>query len=82
MRLRSLPQLLSSTANVFAEDCTSLETLPNVLPQTRLYLFNCFRLAENQGWTDTFFTMLSGYAQVSLSLSLSLSLYIYIYIYF
>ena len=87
-RICSLPQLPSSVANVYAEGCTPLETLPNILTlfglhQPRLYLLNCFKLTENQGWTNIFVRFLSRYAQVSLSLSpsLSLSLYIYIYIY-
>ena len=81
MRLRSLPQLPSSTSFVGAADCNSLETLPNrlildKLRQPPLYLFNCFKLAGNQGWSDMFFRMLSGDTQVSLSLSLSVYIYI------
>ena len=79
-RLRSLPQLPSNTGVVFAHGCTTLETLPNVFfhQSTCFYVFNCFKLADNQGWTEMFFSMLSRYAQVSLSLSLSLYIYIYI----
>ena len=83
-RLRSLPQLPSSTRSVFAEGCTLLEILPKTLIPDEsnslfLYLFDCFELADNQG--SMFFRMLYKAAQVSLSLSLSLSLFIYIYIY-
>ena len=82
-RICSLPQFPPSVANVYAEGCTLLETLPNILTlfglhQPRLYLFNGFKLTENQGWTDIFVRFLSRYAQVSLSLSLSLYIYIYI----
>ena len=75
MRLHSLPQLPSSPSFVGAADCNSLETLPNrlildKLRQPPFYLFNCFKLVGNQGWSDMFFRMLSGDTQVSLSLSL------------
>ena len=85
MRLRSLPQLPSSTSFVGAADCSSLETLPNrlildKLRQPPLYLLNCFKLAGNQGWSDMFFRMLSGDTQLSLSLSLFLSLCIHLYL--
>ena len=78
-RLRSLPQLPSSTSVVVAENCTSLETLPNRSTQDKLYppsliLSNCFKLADIQHQSNVFFRMLSADAQVSLSL------YIYIYI--
>ena len=84
-RLRSLPQLPSSTSVVVAENCTSLETLPNRSTQDKLYppsliLYNCFKLADIQHRSNVFFRMLSADAQVSLSLSLSLYIYIYIYI--
>ena len=83
IRLRSLPQLPSCTSLVGVADCYSLETLPNrlildKLRQPPLYLFNCSKLAGNQGWSDMFFRMLTGDTQVSLSLSLSLSLYTFL----
>ena len=79
IRLRSLPQLPSCTSLVGVADCNSLETLPNSLildklRQPPLYLFNCFKLASNQGWSDMFFRMLLGDTQVSLSLSIHLYL--------
>ena len=54
IRLRSLPLLPSSTSLVGVAGCNSLETLPNrlildKLRQPPLYLFNCFKLAGNQG---------------------------------
>ena len=69
MRLRSLPQLPSSTSLVGVVDRNSLETLPNRLILDKfclppLYLFNCFKLAGNQGWSDMFFIMLTGDTQV------------------
>ena len=78
MRLRSLPQLPSNILLVGAADCNSLETLPNrlildKLRQPPLYLFNCFKLAGNQGWSDMFFRMLSGDTQVSLYIHLYLA---------
>nr|POF16152.1 tmv resistance protein n [Quercus suber] len=61
-RLRSLPQFPSSTWMV--DGCSSLKPLPNGLTldkfcQPRLFLFNCFNLADNLGWSDMFFRMLS-----------------------
>ncbi|KAK9994997.1 hypothetical protein SO802_024700 [Lithocarpus litseifolius] len=62
-RLRSLPQLPSGSFIVFAEGCTSLETLSNLSNLPKFRLSNCFKLADNQGWTEMFFSMLSRYAQ-------------------
>ncbi|KAL4594485.1 hypothetical protein ACB092_12G024000 [Castanea dentata] len=67
-RLRSLPQLPSSTSVVVAENCTSLETLPNRSTQDKPYppsliLFNCFKLADIQHRSNVFFRMLSADAQ-------------------
>ena len=47
---------LSSTSLVGVAGCNSLKTLPNrlildKLRQPPLYLFNCFKLAGNQGWS-------------------------------
>ena len=80
-RLRSLPQLPSSTSVVAAANCVSLETLPNRSTQDKLYppsliLYNCFKLADIQHRSNVFFRMLSADAQVSLSLSLSIYIYI------
>ena len=77
--LRSLPQIPLSTLSIWANGCASLETLPNQLKQESIfepnvYLLNCFKLADNHGFSDKFLTLLSCYFQV-LSLSLSLSLY-------
>ena len=77
--LRSLPQIPLSIGNIWANGCTSLETLPNQLKQEspfepNVYLLNCFKLADNQRFSDKLLTLLSCYFQVlSLSLSLSLS---------
>ncbi|XP_075649601.1 TMV resistance protein N-like [Castanea sativa] len=67
-RLRSLPQLPSSTSVVVAENCTSLETFPNRSTQDKLYppsliLSNCFKLADIQHRSNVFFRMLSANAQ-------------------
>ena len=82
--LRSLPQIPLSTLSIWANGCTSLETLPNQLKQEsffepNVYLLNCFKLADNQGFSDKFLTWLSCYFQV-LSLSLSLSNIMFFYV--
>nr|POF04641.1 tmv resistance protein n [Quercus suber] len=66
--LRSLPQIPLSTRSIWANGCTSLETLPNQLKQEsffepNVYLLNCFKLADNQGFSDKFLTLLSCYFQ-------------------
>ncbi|KAL0006306.1 hypothetical protein SO802_013867 [Lithocarpus litseifolius] len=66
--LRSLPQIPLSTLSIWANGCTSLETLPNQLKQEsffepNVYLLNCFKLADNQGFSDKFLTLLSCYFQ-------------------
>lgn len=66
--LRSLPQIPLSTLSIWANGCTSLETLPNQLKQEsffepNVYLLNCFKLADNQGFSDSFLTFLSCYFQ-------------------
>ena len=84
--LRSLPKLPLNIKYIHARGCTSLETLSigsndNYWPT--LYLLDCIKLIENQGYGDLLSTMLRRYIlndQVSLSLSLSLYIYIYIYI--
>ncbi|XP_030960912.1 probable disease resistance protein At4g19520 isoform X1 [Quercus lobata] len=73
--LRSLPQIPLSIRNIWANGCTSLETLPDQLKQEspfepNVYLLNCFKLADNQRFSDKLLTLLSSYFQV-LSLSLS-----------
>ena len=79
IRLRSLPLLPSSTSLVGVAGCNSLETLPNrlildKLHQPPLYLFNCFKLAGNQGWSDMFFkNAIWRYSGLSLSLYTFLS---------
>ena len=75
--LRLLPELPLNIKYFEAEGCTSLETLP-LRPEDvfcpNLYLINCIKLIDNQGFGDMFTTMLARYIQVYLSLSLSLSL--------
>ena len=75
--LRLLPELPLNIKYFEAEGCTSLETLP-LRPEDvfcpNLYLINCIKLIDNQGFGDMFTTMLARYIQVSLSLfSLCLS---------
>ena len=65
---QSLPQIPLSTQSIWANGCTSLETLPNQLKQEsffepNVYLLNCFKLADNQAFSNKFnnvFTSLSG----------------------
>uniref|UniRef100_A0A7N2R0R3 ADP-ribosyl cyclase/cyclic ADP-ribose hydrolase n=1 Tax=Quercus lobata TaxID=97700 RepID=A0A7N2R0R3_QUELO len=66
--LRCLPQFPLSTLSIWANGCASLETLPNQLKQESIfepnvYLLNCFKLADNQGFSDKFLTLLSCYFQ-------------------
>ena len=78
--LLSLPQIPLSTRSIWANGCTSLEAFPNELKQENyfeptIYLLNCFKLVDNQGFRDKLFEMLLRHFEViSLSLSLSLSL--------
>ena len=75
--LRLLPELPLNIKYFEAEGCTMLETLP-LRPEDvfcpYLFLINCVKLIDNQGFDDMFSIMLARYIQVSLSLSLSLSL--------
>ncbi|KAK4594864.1 hypothetical protein RGQ29_018551 [Quercus rubra] len=55
--LLSLPKLPLNIAYINGMGCTSLETLPDLLPPNhplgrQLYLTNCSKLAENQGFID------------------------------
>ena len=74
--LLSLPELPLNIKYFEAEGCTSLETLP-LRPEDvfnpHLYLINCVKLIDNQGFSDMFLTMLARYIQVSLSLCVSIS---------
>ena len=73
--LRLLPELPLNIKYFEAEGCTMLETLP-LRPEDvfcpYLFLINCVKLIDNQGFDDMFSIMLARYIQVSLSLSLSL----------
>ncbi|XP_030970817.1 TMV resistance protein N-like [Quercus lobata] len=62
-RLRSFPQLPSTTDWVEADGCTSLETFPyglkpHYVAHAYLFFTNCFKLADNKGRSDMFFNML------------------------
>ena len=77
--LRSLPKFPSNIVSIRGYDCTSLETIPDLLKpnslcEGELVLSNCSRLANNQGVIDMFFAVIRKQLQVSLSLSLFLSL--------
>ncbi|XP_030963199.1 disease resistance protein RPS4B-like [Quercus lobata] len=55
--LLSLPKLPLNISFIFGKGCTSLETLPDLLPpnspfERYVYLTNCSKLAENQGFID------------------------------
>ncbi|XP_050273661.1 disease resistance protein Roq1-like isoform X3 [Quercus robur] len=61
--LLSLPQIPLSTRSIWANGCTSLEAFPNELKQGNyfeptIYLLNCFKLVDNQGFSDKLFGML------------------------
>ena len=77
--LRSLSKLPSNIHIIRANNCISLEMLPDLLKpndsfQPYLYLENCFKLADNQCLTDVYFAAIKKQLQVVLSLlSLSLS---------
>jgi hypothetical protein len=73
-----LPELPLNIEFIGAVECTSLETL-SIRPEDdfvpELYLVNCLKLIENQGYDDLLLTMLRRYlSKVFLSHSLSLSL--------
>ncbi|XP_075654034.1 disease resistance protein Roq1-like isoform X2 [Castanea sativa] len=66
--LRSLPKFPSNIVNIGGDDCTSLETIPdllkpNYLCEAELILTNCRRLANNQGVIDTFFAVIRKHLQ-------------------
>ena len=76
--LQSLPWLPLNIRDIVLSGCISLETIP-ITPkfhfQPGLYLTNCFKITEDQGYNDMISMMQRRYLiQVSLSLSLSLSL--------
>ncbi|XP_030965858.1 TMV resistance protein N-like isoform X2 [Quercus lobata] len=55
--LLSLPKLPLNICFILGKGCTSLETLPDLLPpnspfERYVYLTNCSKLAENQGFID------------------------------
>ena len=75
--LQLLPKLPLSIVYVWGDGCASLETVPDLLKpnslcEVELFLPNCNKLANNQGFIDMFFTVIRKQLQVSLSLSLSL----------
>ena len=77
--LRSLPKFPSNIVSIRGYDCTSLETVPDLLKpnslcEGELVLSNCSRLANNQGVIDMFFAVIRKQLQVSLFLSFSLCL--------
>ena len=61
--LRSWPKLPLNIVYISGVGCTSLETLPDLLQPNSLFgeglfLTNCSKLAENQGFVDMFFAMI------------------------
>ncbi|GMY19605.1 TMV resistance protein N-like isoform X2, partial [Fagus crenata] len=62
--LQLLPELPLNIEFIAAAECTSLETL-SIRPEDdfvpKLYLVNCLKLIENQGYDDVFLTMLRRY---------------------
>jgi Leucine-rich repeat (LRR) protein len=75
--LRSLSKLPLNIEGIEARGCISLEMLSdpfesNDLP--RLFLQDCFKLADNQGFIDIFFAWITKILQVCLSLTHILSL--------
>ncbi|XP_050253437.1 disease resistance protein RPV1-like [Quercus robur] len=64
MSLRSLPKLPLNIKHIHARGCTSLETLSVGLDDDfwpTLYLLNCIKLMESQGYNDLLSTMLRRY---------------------
>ena len=78
--LRSLSKLPSNIEEIVARNCISLEMLPDLLKpndsvKTFLCLQNCFKLVDNQCFTDVYFaTIKEKVLKVSLSSLSSLSL--------
>ena len=77
--LLSLPKLPLNIDCIWGFDCTSLETIPNLLKpnslcEAELWLSGCSKLVDNQGFIDMFLAVIKKIIQVSLSLSLSFSL--------
>jgi Leucine-rich repeat (LRR) protein len=72
--LRSLSKLPSNIEVIEANNCISLEMLPDLLKPNGslgppwLFLQNCFKLADNQCFTDVYFAAIKKRLQVSLSL--------------
>ena len=79
-QLQMLPKLPLNIAYIDARGCTSLETLSLSLEydfRPNIYLHNCVKLLNSQGYGELLSTILRHYiSEVSLSLSLSLSLYL------
>ena len=74
--LRSFPKLPLSIAYITGNNCSSLETIPNLLKpnsscEPELELSNCSKLVDNQGFINMFFAVIKKSPRVSLSLSLS-----------
>ena len=77
--LQSLPKVPLNIDDILADNCTSLETLPdqqkpNDSFEPSLYILNCFKLADNQSCIDILLAVIKKYPSLSLSLSLPLSL--------
>jgi Leucine-rich repeat (LRR) protein len=77
--LRSLSKLPSNIKGIAASNCISLEILPNLVKpnnsfQPHLFIQNCFKLADNQCFTDVFFATIKNHIQVSLYSPSSFSL--------
>ena len=73
--LLSLPKLPLNIDCIWGFDCTSLETIPNLLKpnslcEAELWLSGCSKLVDNQGFIDMFLAVIKKIIQVSLSLSL------------
>ena len=78
MNLQSFPKLPLNIRSIGARGCISLEMLPDLLQlndsiKPSLFLENCLKLTDNQGFIDMFIVVIKKILQVSLSLSLSLS---------
>jgi Leucine-rich repeat (LRR) protein len=74
--LRSLSKLPLNIEVIGANNCISLEMLPDLfkndsLGPTCLTLQNCFKLPDNQDFNDMFLARIKKHLQVSLSLGLS-----------
>jgi Leucine-rich repeat (LRR) protein len=76
-RLKSLPILPIKIDTIHAEGCKSLEMFPD-LSRAKLYLQNCFKLSENQGFIDNFIASIKRHPQVSLSLSLTSKQHVFV----